>query len=180
MTVLRTRSKRAARILRRTPISKWLRAKRSLLHTYGPSHLPVPEPIDAAQALRETEAFWIEWSGRCSEDVDQKRDLVLRSLITLKALTFAPTGGIVAAPTDLMPEKLGGHQELGLSLLLAARRYLHAAGADELRLYRGSAGQASTGFLRAVAGSPALMQIMYGIWGPAAAPGMGGRLARRL
>src|SRR5215212_4584068 len=52
--------------------------------TYGPSHLAVPEPIDAAQALRETEAFWTEWSSRCSEEVGQ-RDLVLRSLITLKA-----------------------------------------------------------------------------------------------
>jgi GH15 family glucan-1,4-alpha-glucosidase len=75
--------------------------------TYGPSHLEVPAPIDPAKALRATEDFWSEWSGRCTYDGDS-RDLVMRSLITLKALTFAPTGGIVAAPTTSLPEKLGG------------------------------------------------------------------------
>src|ERR1044072_9670545 len=60
--------------------------------TYGPSHLPVPAAIDAEQALRDTEDFWAEWSGRCSYE-GEYRDLVMRSLITLKALTYAPTGG---------------------------------------------------------------------------------------
>ena len=105
--------------------------------TYGPSHLPVPAPIDPMLALQETEAFWNEWSGRCTYE-GEHRDLVMRSLITLKALTYAPTGGIVAAPTTSLPEKLGGVTQLGLSLLLAARCHLHAAGADELRLHRGS------------------------------------------
>jgi GH15 family glucan-1,4-alpha-glucosidase len=75
--------------------------------TYGPSHLRLPEPIDPEQALQDTEDFWSEWSGRCTYE-GERRDLVMRSLITLKALTYAPTGGIVAAPTTSLPEKLGG------------------------------------------------------------------------
>ena len=75
--------------------------------TYGPSHLPVPKPIDPAHALKEAEAFWTEWCSRCTYQ-GEHRDLVMRSLITLKAQTYAPTGGIVAAPTTSLPEKLGG------------------------------------------------------------------------
>ena len=75
--------------------------------TYGPSHLPLPKPIDPAQALQDTEDFWIDWCGQCTYE-GENRDLVLRSLITLKALTYAPTGGMVAAPTTSLPEKLGG------------------------------------------------------------------------
>src|SRR3984957_5840114 len=75
--------------------------------TYGSSHLPVPEPIDSVQALRDTEDFWTEWCGRCTYEGDY-RDLVMRSLLTLKALPYAPTGGIVAASTTSLPEKLGG------------------------------------------------------------------------
>src|SRR3954469_3376886 len=75
--------------------------------TYGPSHLPMPAAIDPELALKETKAFWDEWSSRCICK-GENRDLVMRSLITLKALTFAPTGGIVAAPTTSLPEKLGG------------------------------------------------------------------------
>ena len=67
----------------------------------------MPEPIDPAQALQETEDFWLDWCSRCTYEGDS-RDLVMRSLITLKALTYAPTGGIVAAPTTSLPEKLGG------------------------------------------------------------------------
>jgi len=61
--------------------------------TYGPSHLPLPKPIDPIYALRQTEDFWINWSSHCTSD-GADRDLVMRSLITLKALTYAPTGGI--------------------------------------------------------------------------------------
>ena len=75
--------------------------------TYGPSHLPVPKPVDAVYALKDTEAFWQEWCSRCTY-TGEYRDLVMRSLITLKAQTYAPTGGIVAAPTTSLPEKLGG------------------------------------------------------------------------
>ena len=75
--------------------------------TYGPSHLPLPKPIDPAQALQDTEDFWTDWCSHCTYE-GENRDLVMRSLITLKALTYAPTGGIVAAPTTSLPEKLGG------------------------------------------------------------------------
>src|SRR5262249_34478992 len=75
--------------------------------TYGPSNLPVPDLINPADALQDTEDFWTEWSSRCTYD-GAARDLVLRSLITLKAQTYEPSGGIVAAPTTSLPEKLGG------------------------------------------------------------------------
>ncbi|WP_245316733.1 glycoside hydrolase family 15 protein, partial [Bradyrhizobium manausense] len=75
--------------------------------TYGPSHLDPPAAIDPEIALHETEKFWKEWSSRSTHD-GEYRNLVMRSLITLKALTFGPTGGIVAAPTTSLPEKLGG------------------------------------------------------------------------
>src|ERR1700681_1913303 len=75
--------------------------------TYGPSHLPLPAPIDPAQALADTEEFWTEWCSHCTYEGDY-RELVMRSLLTLKALTYAPTGGIVAAPTTSLPEHLGG------------------------------------------------------------------------
>ncbi len=75
--------------------------------TYGPSHLDIPDAIDPERALQATKDFWAEWSARCTYQGDQ-RDLVMRSLITLKALTYQPTGGIVAAPTTSLPEILGG------------------------------------------------------------------------
>jgi GH15 family glucan-1,4-alpha-glucosidase len=74
---------------------------------YSASHLPPPEPVDAQAALADTEAFWREWSSRCV-DVGEWTPAVRRSLITLKALTYRPTGGIVAAPTTSLPEQLGG------------------------------------------------------------------------
>ena len=75
--------------------------------TYGPSHLPPPAAIDADLALDDTETFWREWSARCTYD-GHRREAVIRSLLTLKALTFAETGGIVAAPTTSLPEQIGG------------------------------------------------------------------------
>ncbi len=131
--------------------------------TYGPSHLEVPAPIDPAQALQETKDFWSEWSGRCTYDGDS-RDLVMRSLITLKALTFAPTGGIVAAPTTSLPEKLGGARNWDY-------RYCWLRDATFTLLALMNSGYTEEALawhnwlLRAVAGSPENMQIMYGIMG---------------
>jgi GH15 family glucan-1,4-alpha-glucosidase len=131
--------------------------------TYGPSHVAVPAPIDPAKALEETEAFWAEWSGRCTYKGD-RRDLVLRSLITLKALTFAPTGGIVAAPTTSLPEKLGGGRNWDYRFC-----WVRDATFTLLALMNSGYTEEALAWhnwlLRAVAGSPDLMQIMYGIWG---------------
>jgi GH15 family glucan-1,4-alpha-glucosidase len=131
--------------------------------SYGPSHLPLPASIDPEQALRDTEQFWSEWSGRCSYK-GLSRDLVMRSLITLKALTFAPTGGIVAAPTTSLPEKLGGSRNWDYRYC-----WLRDATFTLLALmnsgYTEEASAWHNWLKRAVAGSPADMQIMYGIMG---------------
>jgi carbohydrate kinase (thermoresistant glucokinase family) len=75
--------------------------------THGPSHLPAPPAIDASAVLQETESFWRGWSGRCSH-AGPWTDSVKRSLLTLKALTYAETGGIIAAPTHHCRSSLGG------------------------------------------------------------------------
>ena len=131
--------------------------------TYGPSHLPLPAAIDPIQALQDTEAFWSEWSSRCTY-LGFARDLVMRSLITLKALTFAPTGGIVAAPTTSLPEKLGGARNWDYRFC-----WLRDATFTWLALmnsgYTEEASAWHNWLQRAVAGFPANMQIMYGIMG---------------
>ncbi|RXH19043.1 glycoside hydrolase family 15 protein [Bradyrhizobium guangzhouense] len=131
--------------------------------TYGPSHLDPPERIDPDVALQETEKFWKEWSSRSTHD-GEYRDLVMRSLITLKALTFGPTGGIVAAPTTSLPEKLGGSRNWDYRFC-----WLRDATFTLLALmnsgYTDEALAWHNWLLRAAAGAPANMQIMYGIWG---------------
>ncbi|MBV9251081.1 MAG: glycoside hydrolase family 15 protein [Alphaproteobacteria bacterium] len=132
--------------------------------TYAPSHLPPPDPVDPSLALAEAEQFWNEWSGRARIEPGEQRDAVMRSLITLKALTHAPTGGIVAAPTTSLPETLGGIRnwdyrfcwlrDATLSLLAL----MNAGYYDEASAWR-------DWLLRAVAGVPAQAQIMYGIGG---------------
>ncbi|HET7491291.1 MAG TPA: glycoside hydrolase family 15 protein [Bradyrhizobium sp.] len=131
--------------------------------TYGPSHMALPKPINPAKALQETEDFWTKWCSRCSYEGDN-RDLVMRSLITLKALTYAPTGGIVAAATTSLPEKLGGSRNWDYRYC-----WLRDATFTLLALmnsgYTEEASAWHSWLLRAVAGSPAGMQIMYGIMG---------------
>jgi GH15 family glucan-1,4-alpha-glucosidase len=131
--------------------------------TYGPSHLALPKPINPASALQDTEDFWTEWCSRCSYEGDN-RDLVMRSLITLKALTYKPTGGIVAAPTTSLPEKLGGSRnwDYRYCWLRDATFTLFALMNSG---YTEEASAWHNWLLRAVAGSPAGMQIMYGIMG---------------
>jgi GH15 family glucan-1,4-alpha-glucosidase len=81
---------------------------------WHPSHLPPPPPIDAEDTLNRTEHWWREWSKHCTYE-GPWREAVMRSLITLKALTYAPTGGIVAAPTTSLPERLLGlRNDVGL------------------------------------------------------------------
>ena len=127
---------------------------------WSPSHLPMPAPVDAQRALGDTEAWWSEWSERCTYK-GPYREQVIRSLITLKALTYAPTGGIVAAPTTSLPESVGGvrNWDYRYCWLRDATFTLYALMAagyrDEARAWR-------DWLLRAVAGDPARLQIMYG------------------
>ncbi len=131
--------------------------------TYGASHREVPAIIDVDQALRDTESFWSDWADRCTYR-GPRRDMVIRSLVTLKALTYAPTGGIVAAPTTSLPEKLGGARNWDYRFC-----WLRDATFTLLALmdsgYFDEALSWHNWLLRAVAGSPADMQIMYGIMG---------------
>ena len=131
--------------------------------TYGPSHLDVPAPIDANAALSSTEEFWKEWSGRCTYEGEHK-NVVLRSLITLKALTYAPTGGIVAAPTTSLPERLGGPRNWDYRFC-----WLRDATFTLLALVNSGYTEEAQAWhhwlLRAAAGAPENMQIMYGITG---------------
>ena len=131
--------------------------------TYGPSHLPLPAPINPAQALQDTEKIWLDWCSRCTYEGDY-RDLIMRSLITLKALTYAPTGGMVAAPTTSLPEKLGGQRNWDYRFC-----WLRDATFTLLALMNSGYTEEALAWhnwlLRAAAGAPANMQIMYGIMG---------------
>jgi GH15 family glucan-1,4-alpha-glucosidase len=131
--------------------------------SYLPSHRPVRPTIDAATVLADTERFWREWSAKC-RGAGPWTEAVTRSMITLKALTYAPTGGMVAAPTTSLPEQLGGERNWDYRfcwlrdatlVLLGA---LNAGYVEEAQAWR-------EWLLRAVAGSPDQLQIMYGIGG---------------
>ena len=132
--------------------------------TYAPSHLPPPDPVEPATALKATERFWSDWSGRARLEEGQWRKPVIRSLITLKALTYAPTGGIVAAATTSLPETLGGIRNWDYRFC-----WLRDATLSLLALmnagYYEEAGAWREWLLRAVAGVPAQAQIMYSITG---------------
>ncbi|MFK4119797.1 glycoside hydrolase family 15 protein [Streptomyces longwoodensis] len=131
--------------------------------TWHPSHHPRPPLVDPFEALRTSVEDWRAWAARCTYD-GPYRDAVVRSLITLKALTYSPTGGIVAAATTSLPEELGGVRNwdyrfcwlrdstLALGALLAAGYH------EEAEAWR-------NWLLRAVAGDPADLQIMYGLAG---------------
>jgi GH15 family glucan-1,4-alpha-glucosidase len=131
--------------------------------THAPSHLPPPGLPDPLSALDDTERFWSEWSAIC-KGAGRWSKPVLRSLITLKALIFAPTGGMVAAPTTSLPEKIGGPRNWDYRFCwvrdatLTLRALMAGGYFEEASAWR-------DWLARAVAGSPAQMQIMYGIAG---------------
>jgi carbohydrate kinase (thermoresistant glucokinase family) len=131
--------------------------------THAPSHLPSPPAVDWNAALHETELFWRGWSCRCSH-AGPWRESVIRSLLTLKALTFAETGGIIAAPTSSLPEQLGGERNWDYRycwLRDATFTLMALASAG----YRDEAESWKQWLLRSVAGSPGQLQIMYGLSG---------------
>ncbi|MFF7471265.1 glycoside hydrolase family 15 protein [Streptomyces sp. NPDC008092] len=131
--------------------------------TWHPSHEPRPPLVDPYEALRASVTDWRRWTARCTYS-GPHRDTVVRSLITLKALSYAPTGGIVAAATSSLPEELGGVRNWDYrfcwlrdsTLTLGA---LLAAG------YHKEAERWRDWLVRAVAGDPADLQIMYGLAG---------------
>jgi GH15 family glucan-1,4-alpha-glucosidase len=134
-----------------------------LILTWFPSHERPPRSVEAFTAQEETTAFWRQWSERCVHE-GPWREHVVRSLITLKALTYSPTGGIVAAPTTSLPEHLGGVRNWDYRFCwlrdatLTLLTLLDAGYTEEARAWR-------DWLLRAVAGEPTELQIMYGVAG---------------
>ncbi|PRX43712.1 GH15 family glucan-1,4-alpha-glucosidase [Prauserella shujinwangii] len=122
-----------------------------------------PERLDVDERIEHTTRWWRRWAGRCGF-TGRYRDAVVRSLITLKALTYAPSGGIIAAPTTSLPEHLGGVRNWDYRFCwirdatMTLMALLAAGYTEEARAWR-------EWLLRAVAGSPAQMQIMYGVDG---------------
>jgi GH15 family glucan-1,4-alpha-glucosidase len=131
--------------------------------SWFPSHAPLPAAVDAHEVLRETERFWRDWSSRCRYD-GPYADAVLGSLVVLKGLTYGPTGGIVAAPTTSLPEWPGGERNWDYrycwlrdaTLMLLA--LFHAGYLEEASEWR-------AWLVRAAAGDPDNVQIMYGVAG---------------
>ena len=134
--------------------------RRSFVLTWYQSHRDCPQPIDAEQALEDTCSFWEEWLESCTYH-GRWEEAVTRSLMVLKALTYNPTGGIVAAPTTSLPEAIGGVRNWDYrycwlrDATFALDALLESGFDEEARAWR-------TWLLRAVAGDPDDLQIMYG------------------
>lgn len=131
--------------------------------TWCPTHGPEPDERTPQQDLRDTEAWWREWSDRCTYR-GEWRDAVLRSLITLKALTYTPTGGIVAAATTSLPEHPGGvrNWDYRYCWLRDATFTLYALMDNG---YTQEAGAWREWLINAVAGDPSEIQMLYGLGG---------------
>ena len=135
----------------------------SFVLMYSSSYLQPPEPPDVDQALSETAEFWLEWVARCNT-TRRWSEAVTRSLITLRALIYAPTGGIIAAPTTSLPEHLGGTRNWDYRFCwlrdatLTLLAFMNAGYYEEADAWR-------HWLLRAIAGSPQQLQIMYGVRG---------------
>src|SRR5262249_18322780 len=131
--------------------------------SYQPSHLDLPEPIDPHEALEKCEQFWKDWTAKTDTEGPHS-DAIRRSLLTLKALPYQPSGGIVAAPTTSLPEQFGSERNWDYRLCwlrdatLTLLALMNAGVYDEAAAWR-------DWLHRAVAGSPNETQIMYGLRG---------------
>jgi GH15 family glucan-1,4-alpha-glucosidase len=131
--------------------------------THSASHRDIPPPTDVAQALKATQEDWLRWCERCTVK-GEYAPFVRRSLVTLKALTYAPTGGLVAAPTTSLPEYIGGVRNWDYRFCwlrdatLTLLAMMNAGYSDEALAWR-------DWLVRAIAGSPDQIQVMYGIAG---------------
>ncbi|SFK07554.1 Glucoamylase (glucan-1,4-alpha-glucosidase), GH15 family [Amycolatopsis sacchari] len=131
--------------------------------THRESHLPHPKVADPEESLRDTERFWTEWISRCRYEGPWSAE-VRRALVTLKALTYRPTGGILAAATTSLPEQFGGARNWDYrycwlrDATFTLQALLGTGYTDEARQWR-------EWLVRAVAGDPADLQIMYGLDG---------------
>ena len=137
--------------------------KKSFGLSYSLSHLDLPEAVDVEERLAATERYWTGWAAK-NKIAGPWDEAVVRSLITLKALTFAPTGGMVAAPTTSLPECIGGSRNWDYRFCwlrdatLTLLALMNGGYYDEAQMWR-------DWLLRAAAGSPSQIQIMYGIRG---------------
>ncbi|MGZ4149783.1 MAG: glycoside hydrolase family 15 protein, partial [Actinomycetota bacterium] len=144
--------------------------RRAFVLVWHPSYQEVPPRIDPWDAAKSTTRFWREWTARCTYR-GEWREAVVRSLITLKALTYRPTGGIVAAPTTSLPEDLGGSRNWDYRFCwlrdatFTLYSLLQAGYEQEAEAWR-------EWLLRAVAGDPRDLRIMYGIAGERRIPEM--------
>jgi GH15 family glucan-1,4-alpha-glucosidase len=141
---------------------------RTFVLTWHPSYQPRPRPVQPDDALEETERFWRGWASTCTYDGDY-RDAVRRSLMTLKAMTYAPTGGIVAAATTSLPECLGGVRNWDYrycwlrDATFTLQALVKTGYTDEACAWR-------EWLLRAIAGRPGRVQILYGVAGERRVP----------
>jgi GH15 family glucan-1,4-alpha-glucosidase len=131
--------------------------------TWGPSHEQAPAGVKPDGALASTERFWLEWSQRCRYNGEWWQPVV-RSLLTLKALTYAPTGGIVAAPTTSLPEHLGGTRNWDYRFCWLRDATFTLLALMDAGFYE-EASAWRDWLVRAAAGSPSQAQIMYGLSG---------------
>ncbi len=142
--------------------------RRHFVLAWHPSHERPPPAVDAERALRHTELYWREWCARCAY-AGEWREAVMRSLLTLKALTYAPTGGIVAAATTSLPEHIGGVRNWDYRFCwmrdatFTLYSFMEAGYTEEAKAW-------IEWLLRAVAGDPAQLQIMYGAAGERSLP----------
>ncbi len=130
---------------------------------WNPCHETSPQPVDAREAVEVAQNWWRDWSAICRYQ-GPWREPVLRSLITLKALTYAPTGGVLAAATTSLPEKIGGVRNWDYrycwvrDATFTLNALINGGYLDEARAWR-------EWLLRAVAGTPSQLNIMYGLAG---------------